>query len=143
MRTPKRSAWLWLGVCGLALAAPVWADAPPHTSYTTQTKSATVTADSTDTALWTPLSGSRFALQGCKFSSPVAALLELEVSDVDVVPPQYLESYGDSQVGGVGAPIYTSATDAVLRYTVTFTGYTPAVQDERASLVCWGYEYRQ
>lgn len=126
---------LWVGMGSVAVAQP-------HLDYQTQTKTATVTGESTDTALWTPLTGSRFALQGCAFASSTAADVQLEVSDVDVVPPIYLESYGMKMIGGVGAPIYTSATDDVLRYTVEFTDHTNS-GTTRLSIMCWGYEYQQ
>ena len=134
-----RKRWGLAALLALAsLAVPAWAELY---QYDTVTKTATVTTGATDTALWTPATGYRFVVQGCEFSSTVAALVELEVSDVDVIPPQYADSYGKWQVGGGEAPIYQSAIDAVLRYTVTFSAYTPA-PDTRVSIVCWGYETR-
>ena len=113
--------------------APAWADRP-HIDYTTVTKTATGTGTSTaDTALWTPASGTRIVLLGCFFAANNASItVELEVSDVDVIPPVRFESTGRQSVEGGGAPIYVSARDDILRYTVTGSGSW--------SIMCWGYE---
>ena len=133
---------LWLGlVLSVSLSAHrVWAETAAF-EYTTVTKTATVTSDSTDVTLWDPAGGYGFVLQGCDLSSTVAASIELEVSDVDVVPPIYMDSYGSHPIGAGNGPIAMGAQDAILTYTVTFTTYTP-VRDTRVSILCWGYEYR-
>lgn len=127
------------------LLALLWVAVPAEASiqeYKTQTKTATGTATATDATLWTPLTGRRFALQGCHFSSIAAIAIELEVSNTDVVPPIYLDSYGSKSIGGNDKPIHTSDTNDVLTYTVTFTGHTP-LTSVSWSILCWGYEYSQ
>lgn len=127
----------WSLLAALLALSPAWAQ-PPDTLFTTTTKTATTGADVTDTALWTPTTGNRFALQGCMFSSDGAVDVELEVSDVDVIPPVHLTSYGTVVVGGDQTLLYTSAVDAVLRYTVT---HMNATSSGAVSLMCWGYEF--
>src|SRR3990167_10867014 len=109
------SLLLLLGCVGLA-----WADAPHH-EYDTQTKTATGTGSSTDATLWDPAAGKRFILFGCVIAMDSAGTFELEVSDVDVIPPIKFQSTGRIQVWGGAWPIYVSATDAVLTYTVAPT----------------------
>ena len=114
------------------LSPPAWA-LPPHLDYETQTKTATGTAPSTDTTLWTPVTGNKFILQACWVSANNASItVELEVSDVDVIPPMRFESTGTKVVEMGGAPIYVSTEDAVLTYTVTGTG--------AYAILCVGYE---
>jgi len=124
-------------VVGLALLlacfhSPAWA-LPPHLDYETQTKTATGAGPSTDTALWTPVTGNRFILQGCVVNANNASItVELEVSDVDVIPPMQFESTGTQVVEMGGIPLYVSVEDAVLTYTVTGSGAW--------SILCVGYE---
>ena len=121
---------------GLVLlgSPPCWADRSTS-DYVTVTKSATVTLTSfqTDVTLWTPASGNRIHLQGCIFSANRAMTIELEVSDVDVIPPIQMPSGGVVTVGGADAPIYVGAVDGVLAYTIS-------VNSGSASSLCWGWE---
>ena len=41
-------------------------------------------------------------------------------------------------MGGDQTLLYTSAVDAVLKYTVTFNN---AIDRGQVSIMCWGYEY--
>ena len=118
----------------LVSTATAWA-APPDTEITTLTKTATSAGISaTDVALWTPTSGNFFVLMGCVFSTNGAGDIQLEVSDVDVIPPQYFQTAG-TRVSGFGTyPLYVSAKDAVLAYTHTRGDW---------SIVCTGYEARE
>lgn len=129
----RRKAAAWLMAIGLVVPS-AWAELP-HREYTTQTKTATTSPDGTtetDVALWTPASGKRFVLQGCTISANNAGTVELEVSDVDVVPPIHFQTAGARVLSHGGAPIYVSAKDAVLRYTTSVDG--------EFSLLCTGYE---
>ena len=122
-------AGLLLGAC------PVWADRPTDL-YTTQTKTATTTAAATDAVLWTPAAGKQIALQGCAFSATNAVEgIELEVANVDVIPPFGLLSYGSRTVDGGQTLIYVGAKDAVLTYSVA------DLTRGTLSVVCWGYEF--
>lgn len=127
-----RSALALLGALWM-LGGVAWAG-PPHGDYTTITNRATGQAPSTaDTALWTPTTGNKFLLQGCLVAANNASVtVELEVSDVDVIPPIRFETTGRQVVESGGAVIYESAQDAVLTYTVTGSGGW--------SILCWGYE---
>ena len=130
----RRTAWLMVG---MLLACPALAIADrPTDLWDTVTKTATSTSAQTDTALWTPASGKRIALQGCLISSEYATVVEVEVSDVDVVPPIYLTSLGSVLIGGDGTLLYRSAKDAVLTYTTSAN----APSYGRVSIMCWGYE---
>lgn len=122
---------LTLLVAALACASP--AGAAPTQEFTTITKTATSTTTQTDVALWTPASGKAFALFGCTFSAGAAAVIELEVNNVDVIPPVYLASAGTVEVGGGSWPIYQSEADAVLTYTTT---------KAPVSIRCSGYEFQ-
>jgi len=125
--------WLWL--TGTTAAGP------PVDDYQTITKTATATTAQSDTALWTPTTGNYFVLQGCFFSSDFPVEFDLEVSDVDVIAPVKLESYGNALVGGGEAAIYVSAKDAVLRYSTSSTGLGSLTAS--TSVTCWGYEIRE
>lgn len=113
-------------------------EAQPHHEYTTQTKTATSTTAQTDTTLWTPATGKRFILQGVLVCATMSVRVELEVSDVDVIAPVYLDSYGCRTVDASGAALYMSATDAVLTYTTITTAHSPIYAN--VSVTAWGYE---
>ena len=131
----KRLVGLALGVA--LFASPVFAERP-HIDYTTLTKTSTATTQQTDAVLWTPATGNKFHLQGCLISADLPVKFELEVSDVDVVPPIYLESNGTVLLGGGENPIYSSIRDAVLTYS---TNRIPVSnQFNNVSVLCWGYE---
>lgn len=118
----------------LCLAPRLWAQRPTD-EYTTQTKTATTTTVKTDAVLWTPAAGKRIVLQQCTVCATGALEgIELEVANVDVIPPFALPSYGCQSFGGSEAPIYTSAKDEVLTYT------TPPDQTGRVSVMCSGWE---
>lgn len=121
---------------------PVAVAQPPNTLYETLTKTATSTTAQTDTALWTPVSGNYFVLMGCLMSAIKPVKIDVEVSDVDVFAPVYLESYGLKLISGGGVPIYVSAKDAVLRYTTSTVDGSSFGQQE-FSITCWGYEVRE
>lgn len=127
--------WTRLGLSlalGLVGIVPVFADRP-HLDYTTVTKTATGSGAATDTTLWDPESGKRFFLLGAMVCARNAAItVELEVSDVDVVPPIRFESTGCQVVEAGGGILYESVTDAILTYTVTGSGSW--------SVLTWGYE---
>lgn len=97
------------------------------------TKSAVQSGDVDDAALWTPASGNAFVLWGCVFSTSAVGNVELEVSNVDVVPPIYLASSGTVVIGYGGFPLYRSAVDAVLRYTTVQS-------TAQISILCHGWE---
>ena len=118
-------------------ASPAFAQAPHH-DYTTVQKTATALSAQTDATLWTPATGKAFILYGCVISARLPVRVELEVSDVDVVPPIYFESNGTVLVGGHGFPIYMSATNAVLTWTTSVEGMSDT--HDRVSVLCWGYE---
>lgn len=115
----------------------------PSDLYTTQTNTATSTSAQTDTTLWDPAAGKRFILQGVMACTDLPVQVEFEVSDADVVPPMYFESYGCQTVQAGGAAIYMSARDAVLTYTTTalFDYNGNGIGDySRVSVMAWGYE---
>ena len=133
MRWRRLMASVWLTLwTGMA-----WAEAP-HILYETKTKNATSTSTQTDQTLWDPDAGKRFILQGVTICSDAAVQVELEVSDADVVPPVYQESYGCKSIGYGAAPIYMSATDAVLTYTTSSAGHSGGYRDVSVQAV--GYE---
>ena len=116
----------------LFVCTSVWADRP-HIDYTTVTKTVRGSVAATDTAFWTPASGEKIILMGCAVESDTGGqTIEIEISDIDVIPPQRFESSGLRVISGGGAPIYETARDAVLRYTVSSNG--------NFSIMCWGYE---
>ena len=123
----------WLLVGGLAAAQDTL-------HYETQMKTATSPTAQTDAVLWTPTTGNRFVLQGCGVSAIAPVRVEFEVSDVDVIPPIYLESYGMKLVESGGAPLYVSAQNAVLTYTTATFETGPGVAYRDTSVFCWGYE---
>ena len=130
----------WIGglaLVGLLVAGPAFADRPT-TYYTTQTKSATSTSAQTDATLWTPASGKAFVLQGCFVAAETPVRVEFEVSDVDVIPPFVMDSYGTALIGGGENPIYTSAVNAVLTYTTVISGLSATYPN--TSVMCWGFE---
>ena len=110
----------------------------PHELWTTQTKTATATSNRTDTAIWTPASGKRIALQGVAISAGAAGVVEIESSDTDVIPLISLESGGLKVIAGNAAPLWTGGVDATLAYTNT-GGFAGSSQP--LSILLWGYEY--
>ena len=134
----RKVTWALLAAaCGWLLSAGAVEAERPSDLWTTVTKTSTADSTQTDTTLWTATSGKRIALQGCLVSTNRAVAVEFEVSDVDVVPPIYLESYGSVLVGGDQTLLYMSAKDATLTYTTTSHSGTAHA---RVSVVCWGYE---
>ena len=121
--------WGLLGllIIGMAVAEAV----PPTLDYETTTKTATVSAISSDVTLWDPAADHRFVLLGCMINARAAGTVELEVSDVDVIPPIRFESTGTVVIGFGYAPLYVSAEDAILTYTTTAGLF---------SIMCAGYE---
>lgn len=125
------------GVLGLAVgllvaSSAAWAT-PPTLDYTTTVKTAVGNGREVDTTFWDPAEDHRFVLQGCIVNANNASItVEFEVSDVDVLPPMRFESTGQKVMGFGSAPLYVSATDAVLTYTVTGSGAW--------SIMCAGYE---
>ena len=101
----------------------------------TKTKTATASGAAADTVLWTPASGFRIILMGCVISSEAAALVELESSDVDVVPPIQGGSQGASTIGFGTFPLWVGAADATLTFTIS-----EVQSGKRTSIVCSGYE---
>lgn len=100
------------------------------------TKTATVTGNGTaDTALWTPATGNRIVLMGCIISTSAAYKVELEVANVDVIPPMGFQSGGPVSIGFGTFPLWMGTADATLDYTVTNAGATAST-----SMVCSGYE---
>jgi len=123
-----------VAVCLFAVAGLVEAF-EPHRSYTTVTKNGNTTDAQTDTTLWDPAAGKSVALQGCAVSADATETIQVEVSDVDVIPPIYLAANTGMVVTGGYAPIYMGAVDAILTYTTTTSANT--------SIVCWGYEFQR
>lgn len=125
------------GLAGVALAVVLlaqtaWAEKPTNWG-TPVTKTAVQSGNATDTTLWDPAADNAFVLVGCVFSASAVANVELEVSDVDVVPPIYLPSVGTVSIGFGPFPLYRSAVDAVLKYTV--------LQNSNiVSILCTGWE---
>lgn len=132
-----RKTVLGVVALGLMLAAPVWADRPSD-QFQTITKTATATTAQTDTTLWDPAAGKRIILMGCVISSQFAQTVELEVSDVDVVPPLYFESYGIKTLGTGYGPLWEGALDAILTYSTTSTTHSSIAPSTAIS--CSGYE---
>ena len=128
---------LLLGLVGVASTAH--ADRPSD-QFQTITKTATATTAQTDTTLWDPAAGKRIILMGCVISAKFAQTVELEVANVDVVPPIYFESFGIRTIGTGDSPVYVGATDAVLTYSTSSAGHSP--QAPTTSIVCWGYEWK-
>lgn len=123
---------LVLGLLALALTAPsAWAT-KPTLDYTTSTKNGNTTDAQTDTTLWDPAANYRVVLQGCVASADATQTLEIEVSDVDVLPPIYLAANTSITIAGGFAPIYVGAVDGVLAYTTTTSANT--------TITCWGWE---
>lgn len=96
-------------------------------------KTAVQSGTATDSTLWSPDAGNRFLLMGCMFSASNAGTVELEVSDVDVIPPITMASGGTFAVGFGGFPIYESATDAILTYSTSASAGT-------IRIMCSGWE---
>ena len=117
----------------LSMPSSLWAD-KSTSHYTTINENENTTDAQTDTTLWTPASGFRFILQGCFVSADATQTVEFEVSDVDVIPPIYVAANTSALIGGSHGSIYTSAADAVLKYSTTTSANT--------SVTCWGYEDR-
>lgn len=132
-----KRGWLVV-VLALVLGDVAWAEKPTNL-YLTVTKTSVSSGAQTDTTLWDPPADFRFILQGGLVCSDRAASFELEVSNVDVVPPMVVPSDGCVPFGGTEAPIYVGATDAVLTYTTAFTGYTNTAAGA-VSVMVWGWE---
>ena len=123
--------WLWLAAA-LVCAAPASADVPSR-DFTTQTKTATATANVTDSVIWTPASGKRIVLQGAIFCATAAAdNVELETGTTDVIPPFAIDSYGCRTFSAGAAALWMGSTDATLNYTARSAG--------TVSVTLWGYE---
>lgn len=140
MRWLKVSGWIVpLSLLLFLFAGPASVSAEkPNFYYTTVTKTATTTTAVTDSTLWDPAANNRFVLQGVLISATNAVQVELEVSDVDVVPPVYVTSTGVVLVGGGENPIYLGAKDAVLTWSTTQVGVSP--NHGKVSIMAWGYE---
>ena len=98
------------------------------------TKTATVSANTTNAVLWTPDAGNSIVLMGCLFSAA-------SPSDVSLNGPTYgaitntmrLQSGGIWSVGFGGFPLWRSTTaDETLRYTAVTGGVF--------SITCSGWE---
>lgn len=89
----------------------------PHLDYLTVLKTDNQAAAQTDKVVWTPASGYRIVLLGVVISTNAANNVELESSDVDVIPPIYLAANGGAVVAVGGRPIWIGAVDATLAYT--------------------------
>lgn len=108
-----------------------WADTlPSYRGNRAYTESAT--GEQTDNPLWTPEAGNRVVLLGCAFSSDTATTIELEVSNVDVLPPVYLTVHSNAAIEGSGFPIYRGTADQALDWTSSGPG--------TATITCWGFE---
>src|SRR3990167_901055 len=105
---------LLLGLVGVASTAH--ADRPSD-QFQTITKTATATTAQTDTTLWDPAAGKRIILMGCVISAKFAQTVELEVANVDVVPPIYFDSYGTIPLGTGYGPLWEGEVDAILTYS--------------------------
>lgn len=99
--------------------------------YSPITKTGNYAAAQTDTAVWTPASGKRIHLLGVVLSTNDANDIEVESSNVDVVPPMYFAAHGGAVISGDGE-LWHGATDAALTISST------ANVDH--SIMMWGYE---
>ena len=127
-----RKAFVIAAVASVGFAATARAELPSDL-FSTQTKTATSSAPVSDTVLWTPASGKRIILQGVIVCAQAAAdNVQLESSDVDVIPPFGVESYGCKTFTAGGSAIWMGTTDATLTYSV---GSGASV-----SFLAWGYE---
>ena len=124
-----------MGVLVTLLGASLAAAEEPTSWGKAVTKTATATDTATDTALWTPTTGNAIVLMGCVIHSDRAARVEIESSDVDVIPPIQPASGGPSSVGYGNFPIWFGAVDATLAYTIT-----EVISGARTSIMCSGYE---
>lgn len=128
-----RISWVVIALAASVIGASLAYAEEPTTWGKVVTKTATQAGNAADQDLWDPAADTSIVLMGCLFSSSAPATVELEVSNVDVVPPQVLESAGWRQVGYGTFPLYHGATDAVLTYTTTNNSGTVAI-------MCSGYE---
>lgn len=94
-------------------------------------KSATYTAAQTDTVIWTPVPGKRISLLGAMVSSSSCNTIEIESSNVDVVPPMYISASGGAVTSGFGE-LWRGSINATL--TVT------SLVNTNHSVMLWGYE---
>ena len=124
----------WAALALLLSGGVAWAELPSR-EFTTQTKTASSSKGVTDQVIWTPASGKRIVLQGALFcASNATDNIELESSNVDVIPPFAIESYGCKTFSAGGAALWMGATDATLTYTGGVRG--PGT----LSVMVWGYE---
>jgi hypothetical protein len=94
------------------------------------------TSAQTDTTLWDPAANKRIRLRGCMVSADKAAIVQFEVSNVDVIPPLYLISHGTVSTGPGNPYIWEGLTDEILTYTTTAN--SPAYGS--VSVLCFGDE---
>ena len=85
----------------------------------------------TDTVIWTPSNNKRIILCGVVISVDTAMNCQLEASDVDVIPPLYLDAKGGAVISGYH-PIWVGQLNEALALTTSGAG--------NVSIVLWGWE---
>lgn len=130
-----RRAWVGMALAASVVGASLACAEEPTIWGKPVTKTATATGSATDTTLWTPSTGNAIVLMGCLIGVDRAARVEIESSDVDVIPPIQPGSSGQVSIGYGNFPIWMGAVDATLAYTVSDTSTS-----SRTSIMCSGYE---
>ena len=123
-------------ICLLLVVGYAFAEVPTR-DYTVVTKTATTTTAVTDSQLWNPAgTDSRIVLQAVIISSTGIVDVDVEVSNVDVIPPVHMESRGTyvNQLGG--RPIYVGAKDVNIDWTTS----SPDKPHPDVSIMLIGYE---
>lgn len=96
------------------------------------TKTGNFSVQQTDTAVWTPAAGKKIVLMGAYFTSDAILTLELEDSNVDVIPPTYTAVKGGASITAGPAPIWIGDDDDTLDISSDQAG--------DFSVLVWGYE---
>lgn len=94
-------------------------------------KAANYAAAQTDAVVWTPATGKQIVLLGVLLTTDTAMTIQIESSDVDVIPPCYFAANGGAVISG-GGPIWEGAANATLTITSSAAG--------NHSVLLWGYE---
>jgi hypothetical protein len=99
--------------------------------WTPVRKTGNYNAAQTDTVIWAPAAGKAIVLLGVLLSTDTAMSMQLESSNVDVIPPCYFAANGGAVISG-GGPVWEGAADATLDLTSSAAG--------NHSVLLWGYE---
>ena len=130
----KRLSW-WLALAVLLVGTPLARAEESLIWGRPLTKTATASANATNTVIWTPVSGNIIVLMGCIFSAAGPADVTMSGStDGTIMEKVRLQSGGIEKWGyGGNFPVWMSSTvDETLRFTIETSA--------TLSITCSGYE---